>query len=435
MTRLARSAAAAHGSFVRASLATAVLATTAGTLLLGAAAPASATGQAAPTGSAAAGGPGNAEKSIVLVGIDWTGYVEYPTTDGQWLWSDAVEVQTSCTGWFASEEGHIVTAGHCVDPAEVEDDILHQFLVDNDALDLEATAADWQVAGWETGSPDRNAVRVVQPAAVDGAVIDDPVTVQVLDWQGFQDGDLALLKASGLGKPTPPLPVATEQASVGDPVTAIGYPANVGSISDFSRLRASFKSGTVSSSQVSEAGVPGLEINADLSAGMSGGPTVDADGRVLGVNSASFVDQSFNFITDTEALRSFLGEHDVEMTTAAGTGQGQGLPEPTSASGRAGRTPQWPLLVGGGVVLLGLTAGGAYQLARRRRSPVTAPVAAPAAPAPVTVPAAAEHTEATRRVGRPLLVGAPTAGSPACSHLGNAPGAHFCSDCGAPLTM
>lgn len=94
-------------------------------------------------------------------------------------------------GLFASEEGHIVTAGHCVDPEEVEDDILHQFLTEQDALDMEASAADWQVSGWETPSPDRDAVLVVQPGAVDGAVIDEPVRVQVLDWQGFQDGDRA----------------------------------------------------------------------------------------------------------------------------------------------------------------------------------------------------------------------------------------------------
>ena len=39
----------------------------------------------------------------------------------------------------------------------------------------------------------------------------------------------------------------------------------------------SFKSGTASSQQVSETGVAGTEVNADLSGGMSGGPTVDSD--------------------------------------------------------------------------------------------------------------------------------------------------------------
>ena len=284
-------------SLMRRAVTTAVCGTAAvGLLVL--APPSVAIASASSTTPVATGGPGDMEKSIVYVGIDWTGYVEFPTEDGSWEWSDAVHVHMGCTGWFASDEGHVVTAGHCVDPEGVKIYILRQFLADNDASHLEQSALGWQVTGWETSSPDRDEVQVVQPSAVEGAVIDEPLTVQVIDYLPLADGDLALLKANGLTEATPPLTIATDPPSIGSAVTAIGYPGSVASVSDVSRLRASFKSGTVSSSQVTEHGVAGTEINADLSGGMSGGPTVDATGQVLGVNSYTVGDgQSFNFIT------------------------------------------------------------------------------------------------------------------------------------------
>src|SRR5687768_7651623 len=61
--------------------------------------------------------PADAEKSILLVGTLSEGFIEVPFDDGtkEWVQAQAVGL---CTGWFASESGHIVTAGHCVDPAE-----------------------------------------------------------------------------------------------------------------------------------------------------------------------------------------------------------------------------------------------------------------------------------------------------------------------------
>jgi serine protease Do len=56
--------------------------------------------------------------SILLVGIEWQGTVTYPDTNGNWLQSGTITADGVCTGWFASRQGDIVTAGHCVDPAE-----------------------------------------------------------------------------------------------------------------------------------------------------------------------------------------------------------------------------------------------------------------------------------------------------------------------------
>src|SRR5690606_18207623 len=75
-----------------------------------------------------------------------------------------------------------------------------------------------------------------------------------------------------------------------------------------SRLRPSNTSGTITAQQFRQ-GVPVYQVNADLGGGMSGGPTLNARGEVLGVNSqmtVPFFGQNFNVITDTGMLREFL---------------------------------------------------------------------------------------------------------------------------------
>lgn len=426
---------------VRRPLTTAVLGTAAGLALLVSAPASAVAAPAAPASPSATGEPGDAEKSIVYVGIEWTGYVEYPTADGGWAWSDPIDVQSGCTGWFASEEGHIVTAGHCLDPAEIEGAVLSEFLAENDAADMEDSAQSWRVEGYEEGAPpDRTDVWVVQPSAVEGAVIDDPLTVQVLDFLTLEDGDLALLKANGLQEPTAPLGIATASPEIGDPLTAIGYPGSVMSVSDVTRLRASFKSGTVSSVQVSDNGVAGTEINAEVSAGMSGGPTIDGNGDVLGVNSFGIVgeEQSFNFITDGAALRSFLERQGVEPVLGGGDvgsapgGDTRPVDVDTASSAAGSTPPAWVFGAGGGVLVLALVAGSLLVTTSRRsgqRTPVAPAFAGPAVPMGTTA-----AVDATRRIDRPRVPPvAPSAARRSCSHTGNPPGARFCGDCGSRL--
>ena len=368
----------------------------------------------ASPGTAAAEEVSDAEKSIVLVGVSWEGYVMHPDATGAPVWSDPVSVMTGCTGWFAAEDGHIVTAGHCVDPAEGRAAILQQFLTDNNALDLAPEAfANWPVEGLEQGSEPARIVQVVQPPAVEGAVITDPITVQVVDHQPFADGDLALLKANGLPDATPALPIAEEPAAIGDPLTAIGFPDTVAAVTDVARIRASFKSGTVSSSQVSPDGVAGTEVNADLSYGMSGGPTVNERGEVLGVNSfiALGETRNFNFITDAAALRTYLERLDVALVPTSSATAPSGGTVPASRTDEAGffdGIPIWTYAVAGAGLALAI---GLSMTALRRRP----------APAAAAGPAAASAAQDGTPVGEP------------CTHEGNPFGANFCQDCGSSL--
>jgi hypothetical protein len=367
-------------------------------------------------GMAAAEEVSDAEKSIVLVGVSWEGYVLHPDATGAPIWSDPVSVLSGCTGWFAAEDGHIVTAGHCVDPAEGRAAILQQFLVENNMQDRAAEAfTNWPVEGLEQGSEPARIVQVVQPPAVEGAVITDPITVQVVDYQPFADGDLALLKANGLPEATPALPIAEEPAAIGDPLTAIGFPDTVAAVTDATRIRASFKSGTVSSSQVSPDGVAGTEINAELSFGMSGGPTINDRGEVLGVNSfiTLGVARNFNFITDATALRTYLERLDVELAptpSATASGDTVAAPRTTEEGGLFEAVPVWAYAAAGvGLVLIvGLTT-----MALRRRP----------ARVPALAPAAASAAQAGSLVGEH------------CAHEGNSFGASFCQNCGRPIAQ
>jgi serine protease Do len=275
-------------------------------------------GDAAPAAATDASGAVSDNKviddSIVFLQIETSGYVQYPTTDGGLEWSDEWTVTSGCTGWFAGSEGEIVTAGHCVDPEEARKRIIQEFLDYEGAIDLANDAiSNWKVEGFDAGAPLDVVLTIKQPS-IEGQVINDWMPVQLVDLIKSQDGDLALLRANGVNGDTPALRVASEQAESGDPVTAIGFPSSVSAVSNEMVIpNPSFKTGTVSSRQISERGVAGLEVNADISGGMSVGPTVNANGEVIGVNSftISGEEQAFNFITDTRDLNRFLQQNGV----------------------------------------------------------------------------------------------------------------------------
>jgi hypothetical protein len=406
-------------------------------------------GAIAVPGTAAAASPADAEKSIVLLSQSWEGYVQYPV-NGVATWSKKITATTGCTGWFASDQGDIVAAGHCVEPAQAKDSLLQRFLSDNNALNLLPQArTSWRVEGRESGSPPTLAsVRASQPKGVPGTVLPDAVTLQVVNFQPFENGDLAHLKINGLTERTPPLAIASKPPQIGDQVTAIGFPGSVANSQDALRLRASFKSGTVSSTQVSPKGVPRTEVNADISPGMSGGPTINGQGEVLGVN--SFIlngeTRNFNFITDQASLRTFLQREGIQIVAAAaatqssgGTTATAGLPRPESSGSGF---PLWAGLLIGLLVLV--TAGMGLLLWRRRAvaQPAGGPDQGHSAPDRPYEPFAGTEQHyaasgATSHSGSPHEPqnpgpqnGGPTEG---CSHTGNSPGAAFCQHCGAAL--
>ena len=99
----------------------------------------------------------------------------------------------------------------------------------------------------------------------------------------FDAGDVGLLKveADGLNA----LPLATEKAETGMDIASIGYPGKVDAAVD-DDYTPSVKTGAVSSFKTVGGGTTSVyEIDAAVAPGMSGGPTTDLEGQVIGVNS------------------------------------------------------------------------------------------------------------------------------------------------------
>jgi S1-C subfamily serine protease len=330
------------------------------------------TAQAQPS---AAGTTSNAdiEKSILFERITWSGYIYYQAQTG-YQWSEQVEATAYCSGFFVSGSGHIATAGHCVDPAEGKGSLIETFLNDQVSQGLLTSAdaeallpeamANWRVEGDTQGAEPVRTVEVVQPSKVEDASVTSWLTVQVLDFRPFSGGDVALLK--GEVSDSQPLPVATEDPGPGTDVTSIGYPFSVTQAVDEENLEATFASGTVSGRQTIE-GASRTQVNADIGGGMSGGPSVDELGNVLGVNSSSVVnDQNFNFITDTTDFLEWVKSHGVDPVAPNAAQQNGSTQRSTSTeSAESDGLPVWVwLLIGAGGVLV--IAGVVLPLALRR---------------------------------------------------------------------
>jgi Trypsin-like peptidase domain len=226
--------------------------------------------------------------------------------------SKNLPVFSICTGWFATPTT-IVTAGHCVDP-KVGRQAMHE---QNGPRDEN---------GWllplDRSLPEPNrTVWAFQPRELPGAVLTSPVIVQVDNFRSDDDGDTAKLNVYGQ-PPAKPLAIAANPPQVGETVTSIGFPGmnitetdgidvnallsgskSPAEVLQESRLHAVNTSGTIGSRQYRH-GVAVSQVNADLSFGMSGGPTINSRGEVLGVNSKAKLRKS-----DATAGATAAGDH------------------------------------------------------------------------------------------------------------------------------
>ena len=147
-------------------------------------------------------------------------------------------------------------------------------------------------------------------------VDDDPRTItlrnervnasaRIVGYTSQDDGDLAILSASAPGM------AALEWAGAigeGAEVAVVGYPLGQG-------LRASISRGIVSRAFTDEAGISQLQTDAPANPGNSGGPLVDACGRVTGVVSWKIVRDSQG--NATEGLAFAVAEPTIATRLAA----------------------------------------------------------------------------------------------------------------------
>jgi len=267
-----------------------------------------------------------------------------------------IEGDGSCTGFGVSPDGYVATAGHCVDAVGLNPgnamrlDIIKAAAATAppgkavsgavklpsdiglwNAVDpaLAGPIANWSVEGTAKGSPPDVTFSVISEATP----IDEPVSVglppppavpgqtsgsnpdrglpaRLVDYRPFEQGDVALLKIEATDLPSAMLAPASG-IQVGVSVESVGYPGSADRSTDAS-LEPSVKDGQISSKR-SKGSVPFYEESAPLSPGMSGGPMIGLDSRVVGVNSWSPVDepQAFNFIAPATGLSELLARNGV----------------------------------------------------------------------------------------------------------------------------
>jgi serine protease Do len=265
------------------------------------------------------------QPSIVYEGVEWTGYV-YDTFNKRYLKNGhAFVIDTQCTGFVVNPDGYIATAGHCVDP---KGDITDMFVAAGAQwavntgyyADKTLTAddvigfGDYRIEGKDTKNrgPDR-AITVAWGATASGLQASQQKTARVIDFQAFDKGDAALLKVEETDLNA--LKLSTDaEVDVGTEVVSIGYPASVDLVTD-PDLSPSYKEGSISSVKTVQNGLLTVyEISAAVSGGMSGGPTVNLDGEVIGFNSfgISGEEQQFNFVRPAEMILELMGSAGVE---------------------------------------------------------------------------------------------------------------------------
>ena len=134
-----------------------------------------------------------------------------------------------------------------------------------------------------------------------------------MDFRPLHKGDVALLKVEKHNLPSSEL-AADADVSIGTSILAVGFPLSTIRVTGPS-LDPTNKSGKVSKKS-SVQGSPVYEIDAAVSEGMSGGPTVDLGGKVIGVNSFGPVgeSQAFNFVAPADSLAAMLARNGVKAT-------------------------------------------------------------------------------------------------------------------------
>ncbi len=219
-----------------------------------------------------------------------------------------------CTGFVVNPDGWVATSGHCVDPDSAKDLLLrkaaNEFAIQ--FPDSPVAANPTAIYQWlqtnakvEGDTPDKGPQSTLTLVYGTGTHVVAKLPANVVDFRPLGKGDVALLKVEKHNMPSSEL-APDADVSIGTPILAVGFPESTKRITDPS-LDPTNKSGTVSKKSTLGS-IPEYEIDAAVTEGMSGGPTIELNGKVIGINSFSPVGepQPFNFVAPAGNLAGLL---------------------------------------------------------------------------------------------------------------------------------
>lgn len=228
----------------------------------------------------------------------------------------------NCTGFVVNPDGWVATAGHCADPDTAKEQILKRAATEYQAqypdapvsqdplATLEYLAKNARVEGTLPGQGPQVNLTLIYGT---GTKIAEKMPATVVDFKPLGKGDVALLKVDKHNLPSSEL-TTDATVSIGTAVLTVGYAEPTARLTGRS-LDPTNKSGKVSKKSNVKSS-PVYEIDAAVAEGMSGGPTVDLSGKVIGVNSfgPAGEPQPFNFIAPSDTLATMLAAKAVKAT-------------------------------------------------------------------------------------------------------------------------
>ena len=261
------------------------------------------------------------QPSVTFLVTDFAAPVRsnHPEASGPLFGGEPVTWSGRCTGFFVNPAGYVATAAHCIVP----DDNIKNNIAIAAATELwerggffteDTTLEEAQDIGlqyFETSGRVTADHYVAWPTTSPAVTRQAETRARRVGYRPFLMGDVGLLKFEAGNTDFPGLELGeTPNVDVGTEIVAVGFPGSVDAVTD-PNYNPSFTNG-----QITRIGTQGgntvavYQHDAAVSGGMSGGPVVDADGRVIGITSFGIdrETEAFNFATPVSLLAEVLGD-------------------------------------------------------------------------------------------------------------------------------
>lgn len=278
--------------------------------------------------------------ALVYSRVDYEGTFYIPWVSGTLAYTVTHYIAAMGSGFFVNPNGYLVTNGHvvfCFTKKNYAEDSTTKDYIIQDGVTALINWYEQQNGPTFTQSDAQTILSYNQQNAIikdelrsvyvilgeaDGDVIEAKrgISATVVNSDPFMGRDLAILKVELSN--TPSLLIGdSDDVKTGDSVYAFGYPGVVAfhpQLSSVTLLEPSVTQGVVSAKRLTQQDIAAIQHSASTTHGNSGGPLLDENGVVVGVNNMGSITEvglevaGFNFAVASNVLRDFLRENGVE---------------------------------------------------------------------------------------------------------------------------